>query len=291
MSAPPRRYRRSVISDEISQDLDRAIALAREFGLEGLDVRSVWGKTVHELDDDELGRLRGAADAAGLAIPSVAPPFLKCEVDSAEEWARHRQILERSLRAAERLGARYVRGFTFWKRVGVSRHWPRIVEAYREVAPTIERSGLVVAIENEGACMLGTTELLPRLIEEIGSPSVRALWDPANGAHDGELPYPDAFERIMPLTVHVHLKDGRHVGGRWQHAIVGQGEVGLVEVSRALAERGYDGWVALETHYRPAPIDADLRSPRGEAFSELGEQGTRACLIGWQDVLARAGAS
>ena len=47
MSTP---YRRSVVSDEISQDLDRAIALAREFGIEGLDVRSVWGKTVHELD-------------------------------------------------------------------------------------------------------------------------------------------------------------------------------------------------------------------------------------------------
>jgi len=61
-------YRRSVVSDEISQDLDRAIALAREFGIEGLDIRSVWGKTVHELDDDELRRLKGAADAAGLAI-------------------------------------------------------------------------------------------------------------------------------------------------------------------------------------------------------------------------------
>jgi L-ribulose-5-phosphate 3-epimerase len=288
MSAPALPYRRSVITDEISQDLDRAIALASEFGLDGLDVRSVWGKTVHELDDAELDRLKGAADAAGLAIPSVAPPFMKCEVDSADEWAQHRRILERSLRAAERLGARYVRGFTFWKRVGVSRHWPRIVEAYREVAPTIERAGLIVAIENEPACMLGTTELLPRLIDEIGSPAVRALWDPANGAHDGELPFPDAFERVMPLTVHVHVKDGRHVGGKWRHAVVGQGEVGLVDVSRALAARGYDGWVTLETHYRPAATGADLSSPRGERFSELGEQGTRECLVGWDDVLRRA---
>lgn len=278
-------YRRSVITDEISQDLDRAIALAVEFGLEGLDVRSVWGKSVHELDDDELTRLRAAADAAGLAIPSVAPPFLKCEVDSPDEWAQHRRILDRSLRAADRLGAGCVRGFTFWKRVGVSRHWPRIVDAYREVAPIVERAGLVLAIENEPACMLGTTELLPALLEAVGSPAVRALWDPANGAHEGELPVPDAFDRIMPLTAHVHLKDGRHVAGKWRHSVVGQGEVGVLDLSRALAARGYDGWVTLETHYRPAATGADLNLPRGESFSELGEQGTRECLIAWTDLL------
>jgi L-ribulose-5-phosphate 3-epimerase len=285
---PPTPYKRSVFTDEVSQELDRAIAVAADYGLEGLDVRSVWGKTVHELDDDELARLRRAADAAGLAIPSVAPPFMKCEVDDPDEWAQHKRILDRSLRAAERLGARVVRGFTFWRRVGVSRHWPRIVEAYREVAPTIERSGLVVGIENEAACMLGTTELLPRLLDEVGSPAVRALWDPANGAVDGELPYPDAFERVAPYMVHVHLKDGRHARGKWEHAVVGQGEVGVVDVCRALAARGYDGWVALETHYRPTRTEADLRSPRGAAFSELGEEGTRACLDGWRDALERA---
>jgi sugar phosphate isomerase/epimerase len=278
---PP--YRRSVITDEVSQDLDRAIRLARAFGLEGLDIRTVWEKGVHQLDDDELDRLKRAADGAGLRIPSVAPPFLKCNLD---EWPEHRRILERSLRAAERLGARIVRGFTFWKGAAP---WERIVDAYREVAPTIERSGMVVGIENEPACMLGTTERITRLLREIGSPNVKALWDPANGTHDGERAFPDAFERVIAETVHVHLKDGRHVDRRWQHAIVGEGEVGLIDVSRALAQRGYSGWVALETHYRPQPTGADLTRPGGSSLSELGEEGTRACLIGWERVLAAAG--
>jgi sugar phosphate isomerase/epimerase len=283
MSAGP-PYRRSVITDEISQDLDRAIRLAGEFGLEGLDIRSVWEKGVHQLDDDELDRLRSSADRAGLAIPSIAPPFLKCNPD---QWPEHRRILERSLRAAERLGARVVRGFTFWKGAA---SFERIVEAYREVAPTVERAGLLLGIENEPSCVVGTTEELPRLLRQIGSPAVRALWDPANAAHDGERAYPDGFARVIDDTVHVHLKDGRHVDGRWEHAIVGQGEVGLVEVSRALAERGYAGWVALETHYRPRPTGADLTRPGGSSLSELGEEGTRACLIGWERVLADAAA-
>jgi len=71
------------------------------------------------------------ADEAGLRIPSVAPPFLKCEIDSEAEWRQHKLILLRSLRAAEALGATVVRGFTFWRRAGVERHFERIVDAYR----------------------------------------------------------------------------------------------------------------------------------------------------------------
>jgi len=279
---PP--YRRSVISDEISQDLDRAIRLAVEFGLEGLDVRTVWEKGVHQLDDDELDRLRRAAEYAGLQVPSIAPPFLKCRPD---ELPEHRRVLERSLHAAERLGARVVRGFTFWRGTA---SWEQIVAAYRQVAPTVERAGLVVGIENEPSCVLGTTDQLPRLLREVGSPSIRALWDPANAAHEGERAYPDGFERVIGDTVHVHVKDGRRVDGAWEHTVVGQGEVGLVEVSRALARRGFDGWVALETHYRPRPTGADLTRPGGSSLSELGEEGTRACLVGWQQVLAAAAA-
>ena len=269
--------RRSVITDEISQDLDRAIALAREFDLEGLDIRTVWDKRIDLLDEDELARLRRASDDAGLAIPSIAPPFLKCNHD---EWPEHKRVLERSMRAADRLGATIIRGFTFWKGAAT---FDQIVDAYREVAPAIERAGMVVGIENEPSCVIGTTERLPELLAAIGSPAVKALWDPANGAHDGERAVPDAYERVIADTVHVHLKDGRHVNGKWEHAIVGEGEVGVVDVLRAL--RHFDGWIALETHYRPKPTGADLTRPGGSALSELGEEGTRACLVGWDRAL------
>ncbi len=288
VAMPATPHKRGVVTDEISQDLDIAIRMAVEFNLDGLDIRSVWGKTIHQLDDDELTRLRRAADDAHLAIACVAPPFMKCTISDVAEWMEHKKILEQSIRAADRLDARFVRGFTFWKEIGLERHWGRIVDAYREVAPMIERSGLIVAIENEPSCMIGTTEHLPRLLRDIGSSSIRALWDPANAAHDGEIATPDGFDRIIGDSVHIHIKDGRHVDGKWEHAIVGEGAVGLVDVSRALAQHGYDGWVTLETHYRPKPTGSDLRRPAGHAFSELGEEGTRDCLIGWRKVLSES---
>jgi L-ribulose-5-phosphate 3-epimerase len=278
-------YRRCVITDEISQDIERAIALALEFGLEGLEIRSVWDKTIHELNDDELARLKRLADEAGLAIPAVAPPFLKCRIDSPDEWTQHRRILERTFRAADRLGARIVRGFTFWRQDSYLDHWERIVDAYLAVVPAIEQSDLTVAIENEGACMIGTTEPLVRLVREINSRHVRALWDPANGFHDGERAYPDAYQRVISETVHIHVKDGRITGDRHEHAILGDGQVGLGDVFGALARDSFDQWVSLETHYRPNAIEADFRRPGGRAFSESGEQGTYECLTAWNRLL------
>lgn len=281
-------YRRCVISDEISQDLDRAIALARDFGLEGLEIRTVWDRRIDQLDANDLDRLAKACTTAGLTIPALAPPYLKCTHSDAAERGEHRAIFERTVQAAERLGASIIRGFTFWRDVHPLGHWDLIVETYRSIAPIAERAGVVVGIENEPACMLGTTEHLPRLIGDIGSPAVRILWDPANAAHEGERAWPEGFERAFPLTAHVHLKDGRHISGKWEHAIVGEGAVDLVQVSRALRRHGYAGWVSLETHYRPAPTDADLRRPGGLSLSYLGEEGTRACLVGWENVLRAA---
>lgn len=280
-------FRRSVVTDEISQDLDRAVAMARAFGLAGIEVRSVWGKTIHELTDDQLSRLKRTADAAGLEIAAVDPPFLKCAVDDEDEWREHKRILDRSLRAADRLGARVVRGFTFWRKGELAEYWDQIIAAYDEVRPAIERSGLIVGIENEHSCMVGQSEPLARLVDEIGSPSIRALWDPANGFHAGESITSEICRRVIPLTVHVHWKDARREGDKVEHAIVDEGEVGLDVASRALQELGYTGWVSLETHYRPRHINADFARPSGEAFSEGGEQGTYACLVGWQRLIER----
>lgn len=283
-------WKRSVITDEISQDLERALALAREFGLEGVDIRSVWDRRIHELAEADLERLRAMVEGAGLRVAALAPPFLKCPIDSLADWEAHLAILERTIAAAHRLGTRLVRGFTFWRQGDLATHWPTIVARYREIAPLVERAGIVLAVENEPSCLIGTVEPLVRLLEAVGSPNIRALWDPANGFVDGELPTRAVYEQVRPYLVHMHLKDGRRgPDGRYEHTVVGEGQIDYITLFRWLEADGYEGFVALETHYRPRPVDPGLvAQPGGRRFSELGEEATRACLLGWQRVLAAA---
>ena len=60
-----------------------------------------------------------------------------------------------------------------------------------EPAAMAERRGMVLVIENEHACYLGTGAQTARVLAEIASPSVRAVWDPGNAFMDGEQPLPD----------------------------------------------------------------------------------------------------
>jgi hypothetical protein len=42
---------------------------------------------------------------------------------------------------------------------------------------------------------------------------------------------------------------------------------------------GYDGYVSLETHWRPVKLSEELLNrPGGEKFSESGELASRICL-------------
>jgi len=60
---------------------------------------------------------------------------------------------------------------------------------------------------------------------------------------------------------HVHIKDGRATDdGRLEWTIVGDGEIDYVGHFRALKESGYDGVVALETHYKDPNGDQEAAS-------------------------------
>jgi len=52
-------FRLSVINDEISADFDHACSVAaNDFGLQWIEIRSMWNKNVTELNADEIDRAR-----------------------------------------------------------------------------------------------------------------------------------------------------------------------------------------------------------------------------------------
>ena len=51
-------FRVAVINDEISQDFDHACSVvANDFGLQWIELRSMWGKNVTDLDADAISRV------------------------------------------------------------------------------------------------------------------------------------------------------------------------------------------------------------------------------------------
>lgn len=285
-------FTRAVITDEISQDLERAAGMARGFGLDQLEIRTAWDVRVDNMSHEELGRVKDIASAAGLGVVCIASPFLKCDLGNDAEYAEHLQILRRSIAAAQALGAKIVRTFTFWKKGELEPHFGRVVEAYGEPARIAAGEGVTLGIENEPACYVGIGREAARTIEAIGSPAVKAVWDPGNAYWTGkEQAFPDGYERIKPHIAHVHLKDVIRKGasGESEATVLGRGEVRIADQLAALVRDGYTGCASLETHYRvKAHLSEEaVNRPGGSAFSEGGEEASRLCIESWNEMMRR----
>ena len=73
-------FKLSVITDEIGQDFEHTLQIAsREFGLEYVEIRTLWNKNVVKLDAKELGEARQLLDKYALKATDIASPMFKVD--------------------------------------------------------------------------------------------------------------------------------------------------------------------------------------------------------------------
>ncbi|MEG2699152.1 MAG: TIM barrel protein, partial [Ruthenibacterium sp.] len=142
-------FQTSVITDEISQDLQIAIALAERFGLDAVELRSVYNKGPFELSVEEWRSINRQIKAAGLRVSAISAPFYKCDMNNAQEIAEHCAGLERCIAAAEMLGTDKIRGFAFWKNGVLSECLNQIVALYQKPIARLRASGMTLVMESD----------------------------------------------------------------------------------------------------------------------------------------------
>ncbi|ULL18171.1 hypothetical protein DVH26_29135 [Paenibacillus sp. H1-7] len=277
-------FQLGIMTDEVSQHIEDAIRLAHEFGLTALELRSVDGLQLHLLEPQRLEQIGEQIRKAGLAVCALSTPVFKCELDDPEEVKRSKEILLQDLRIANLLGAGILRGFSFWAKADVpfADAFPRIVRELQSIAPLLEEAKVVFALEFDPAVYATNGAKVARIVEAVGSPWIRALYDPGNDMWDpdGEVPYPDGYEHLKPYMCHIHLKDAVRSGEEVEAVAVGTGQVDYRRLFARLEEDRYAGYCIVETHYRLRSklTEEQLKRPSGHLFSEGGEEASRQCL-------------
>lgn len=257
--------RLAAITDEFSPVLDIALEAMSAAGMTGVELRVIGGKNILELSDDEVDRVRAAVEKRAMTVVSIASPLLKCVLlgappldpriqqdvfGSSYTLADQPRLTDRAFAIAERTGARIIRVFSYWRTTEPATCHDRIVPALRRLADRAQDRGVVIGLENEHACNVGSGEEAAGLLGALEHDALKVIWDPANAFVLGETPYPDGYRRLPPgRIVHVHAKDcvlRDHVpvwGPLGEMGVDWSGQIG------ALHRDGYSGWISLETHW------------------------------------------
>lgn len=267
-------FKLGIISDEISSDLDRACTLTREWGMEHIELRTIWDKNILALSPKEFDRVGRIVDRHGLKVTAIASPIFKSPRDGVarevagdfqlrgyESFEGQLELIQRAAGIAKSLGTDRIRIFTFWREPWSDALVEEVAGRLIQAAALARELGVVLAVENEPVCVVGTGRELGdlfRVIDGTAEPELRdrigMLWDPGNASHGGEeTPYPDGYAALNPSRIiHLHLKDSAaDTEGRRSSAPLGHGTIDYVSQLRRIRADGYRGALVLEPHYHP----------------------------------------
>ena len=266
----------SVVTDEVSNDLETAIELISDWGLNYVELRGIGTQRVGQLDSFGQDQLFKTVKQSGIKVVALSPGVFKISLPQSfselagllswhartefYEYERQKELVERHLTEllpntialAEKLDLQRILVFGFIKPVGTKAEYPpAVVDYLGQAAKLAEKAGVVLALENEHVCWADTALNTKKVIEQVGSPALRLNWDPANAYIANEMPFPHGYQLIKDLVAHVHFKDvvTNPVTGEKRCAV--DGEIDWNGQLKALQNDGYQGFLSIETHCKP----------------------------------------
>jgi sugar phosphate isomerase/epimerase len=253
-----------ILTDQIDQDLDRALQTAVNEGFDYISLHRMWGKMITDLTREEFAEVQRLVDRSGLPVNMICSllfrpfPLEDVELVSMESHPRfleHMALLDRSIDIAHALDAPYIRTFAFSRDLPVVNPSPRspdgggitdetlakIAKGLRIACEKVAAEGLTLALEDCRAFYANTGGNIRRILDAVDHPDLKVIWDPANAFVAGETPFPDGYLAVRGEIVDVHCKDSALVDaatGLTESVLIGEGGAMWTDQLAALAQDG-----------------------------------------------------
>jgi sugar phosphate isomerase/epimerase len=194
----------SAFGDEIADDLETQLDVLAAEGIAALELRGAWGQNILDLDQAQLARAATLLRARGFQVSAIGSPIGKSSLDMPRAFELER--LERAIAAADLLGTRSIRVFSFYVDADAHAAYRDEVLARMELlAERAARAGVMLLHENEKGIYGDTPERCRDILTTVGSPALRMAFDPANFVQVGVAPLARAWPLLAEDTVHVHV--------------------------------------------------------------------------------------
>jgi sugar phosphate isomerase/epimerase len=275
----------SLITDEISADLETAFEIGASWGIRDFELRTVGNHRVPDFPGYQKSRLKELLEEYQARIVAISPGLFKCPFPAKsrgrfsvqaldhllyQKWQRavdlvrfnEEELLPKSLEYAVEIGAKIVVIFSFERNGPASNVAPdEIIEILRAAAIQAEHLGLQLAVEVENGYWADSGQHTFDLISRVNRPGLGVNWDPGNAFEAGDIPYPTGYQAIRKYVKHLHFKDViRLSNGACEYAV--EGQIDWTGQIAALVKDRYSGHLSIETHMRPRLRSAELALKR-----------------------------
>ncbi len=238
-------YTISGFSDEIDKMVDVQFAHLNKLGIGWFEPRGIDGKNISDLDDADCAALAEKMKKYGIKVSSIGSPIGKIGIG--DDFDAHMEKLARTIKIAKKLGARYIRVFSFYIPEGEEPETYRdeVMRRMKAMCALAEREDIVLLHENEKGIYGDIAPRCADILKTVNSERLRAVFDPANFVQCGQKTFPDAFDMLAPYVEYMHIKDALADGSV---VPAGMGEGRVSDILKALADRNYTGFLSLEPH-------------------------------------------
>lgn len=269
--------RLGVICDGISRDLNHALSVMDEFGLEYAELQFVGDTEVGDHSEKEIQNIKALLDDHGKPVSCLSRHIFAgmttANRPGDELHIQHMDALKRVIDMAHRLSAPLVRIMTskkeqiLWGSHGAEK-WNVAKGAWTTLPPLIapavdlaRSEGVTLVVETGNGTMVNSSYTARKLIDDLDAKDVlKVLWDPANNCWCHERAYPDGYDEVRDGYIgHIHIKDVQVDTPRATLEVREMGKGQLADqfrpIADALREDGYDGVISFESVYHPGNGD------------------------------------
>ena len=273
-----------VICDGISRNLEHALTVMTEFGLEYAELQYVWDQEIGDHSSSDNARIKELLQRHSKQVSCLSRHLFAgltiANKPSDQAHSLHMEKLKRVIEIAHELGSPFVRVMTpkkeaiLWGSNGAEvwnvaiGAWDRLLELMAPAVDLARVEGMLLAVETGNGIMVNSNFTARKLIDDLDAKDcLKVLWDPANCCWCHEIAYPTAYEVVQEGYLgHVHIKDVK-VDTPRAHLEVkeyGNGQLApfFPQIACALKNNKFGGCVSFESVYHPdtGDFEAGFRS-------------------------------
>ncbi len=233
----------SGFSDEIDSNIRVQFDEIKKMGIDFFEARGINDKNIADLDDEEISELLSLMNEFGVKASSIGSPIGKISIT--DDFLPHFEKFKRVVEIAKKLGAKYIRIFSFFVMDGqYEKHREEVISRLSKLIEYAKKEDVVLLHENEKDIYGDTVERCVDLLSELYCDNFKAVFDPANFVQCGQ-DTESGFLKLEPYIEYMHIKDATPDG---RVVPPGEGNGNIEFILKSLKEKGYRGFLSLEPH-------------------------------------------